>query len=123
MQGLVVVPLFGGFDERRDAGRLFYYDATGGRWEEDDYQATGSGGQPAKNSLKKRWREGLARDEAIRVAVEALLDASEDDVATGGPSVYRRIFPIALAVTASGADEVPEAEVEAAVAAVLEERG
>jgi proteasome beta subunit len=122
MQGLVVVPLFGGFDERRDAGRLFYYDATGGRWEEDDYQATGSGAQPAKNSLKKRWREGLTREEAIRFAVEALLDASEDDVATGGPSVYRRIFPIALAVTATGADEVPEAEVEAAALAVLEER-
>ena len=60
MQGLVVVPLFGGFDERRGAGRLFYYDATGGRWEEDDYQATGSGSQPAKNSLKKRWRAGLS---------------------------------------------------------------
>jgi proteasome beta subunit len=123
MQGLVVVPLFGGFDERRDAGRLFYYDATGGRWEEDDYQATGSGSQPAKNSLKKRWRAGLTREEAVRTAVEALLDASEDDVATGGPSVYRRIFPIALAVTASGADEVPESEVEAAVNSVLEERG
>ena len=122
MQGLVVVPLFGGFDERRDAGRLFYYDATGGRWEEDDYQATGSGSQPAKNSLKKRWRAGLTRMEAIRTAVEALLDASEDDVATGGPSVYRRIFPTALAVTASGADEVPESEVESAVNAVLEER-
>ena len=122
MQGLVVVPLFGGFDERRDAGRLFYYDATGGRWEEDDYQATGSGSQPAKNSLKKRWRAGLTRDEAVKTAVEALLDASEDDVATGGPSVYRRIFPIMLAVTATGADEVAESEVEAAVNAVLEER-
>jgi proteasome beta subunit len=122
MQGLVVVPLFGGFDERRDAGRLFYYDATGGRWEEEDYQATGSGSQPAKNSLKKRWRADLSRDQAVRVAVEALLDASEDDVATGGPSVHRRIFPTVLAVTASGADDVPEAEVEAAVEAVLEER-
>ncbi|HEX7247692.1 MAG TPA: proteasome subunit beta, partial [Actinomycetota bacterium] len=76
----------------------------------------------AKNSLKKRWREGLTREEAVKVAVEALLDASEDDVATGGPSVYRRIFPIALAVTATGADEVPEGEVEAAALAVLEER-
>ena len=64
MQGLVVVPLFGGFDERRAEGRLFYYDATGGRWEEDDYQSTGSGSQPAKNSLKKRWRPGLDRDGA-----------------------------------------------------------
>jgi proteasome beta subunit len=122
MQGLVVVPLFGGFDERRNAGRLFYYDATGGRWEEDDYQATGSGTQPAKNSLKKRWREGLNRVQAIAVAVEALLDASEDDVATGGPSVYRSIYPNVVAVTASGADEVPEPEVEAAAASVLEER-
>ena len=56
VQGLVVVPLFGGFDQARNEGRLFYYDATGGRWEEQDYQATGSGAQPAKNSLKKRWR-------------------------------------------------------------------
>jgi proteasome beta subunit len=122
MQGLVVVPLFGGFDEGRGEGRIFYYDATGGRWEEDDYQTTGSGGQPAKNSLKKRWRSGLSREEALRVAVEALLDAAEDDVATGGPDVTRRIFPNAVAVTLSGAEDVPEEQVAAAVAAVLEER-
>src|SRR5947207_210629 len=72
LQGLVVVPLFGGYDERRGEGRLFRYDATGGRWEEDDYQTTGSGGQSAKNSLKKRWRPGLSADEALRVGVEAL---------------------------------------------------
>jgi proteasome beta subunit len=122
MQGLVVVPLFGGYDLRRGEGRIFHYDATGGRWEEDDYQSTGSGSQPAKNSLKKRWRRDLDREAAIRVAVEALLDASEDDVATGGPDPNRKIYPIVLAVTAGGADEVPESEVEAAVAAVLEER-
>ncbi len=108
MQGLVVVPLFGGYDERRAEGRLFYYDATGGRWEEDDYQATGSGSQPAKNSLKKRWRPGLDREAALRAAVEALLDASEDDVATGGPNPVRHIYPIVLTVTASGADEMAE---------------
>jgi proteasome beta subunit len=122
MQGLVVVPLFGGFDLRRGEGRIFHYDATGGRWEEDDYQSTGSGSQPAKNSLKKRWRRDLDRQAAVRVAVEALLDASEDDVATGGPDPNRKIYPIVLAVTAGGADEVPEPEVEAAVAAVLEGR-
>jgi proteasome beta subunit len=122
MQGLVVVPLFGGFDHSVGEGRIFYYDATGGRWEEDDYQTTGSGGQPAKNSLKKRWRAGLSRSEALRVAVEALMDASEDDVATGGPDPARKIFPNALAVTESGAVDVPEDEIAAAVAAVLEER-
>ncbi|HSL12196.1 MAG TPA: proteasome subunit beta [Actinomycetota bacterium] len=122
MQGLVVVPLFGGFDERRGEGRIFYYDATGGRWEEDDFQATGSGSLPAKNSLKKRWRPQLARDEAIRVAVEALIDAADDDSATGGPDPSRGSYPVLLAVTVGGADEVPEAEVAAAVATVLEER-
>src|SRR6266705_3511609 len=102
MQGLVVVPLFGGYDERRSEGRIFYYDATGGRWEEDDYQTTGSGGMPAKNSLKKRWRPGLSREEAVRVAVEALVDAAEDDSATGGPDPARGIYPVVIAVTASG---------------------
>lgn len=123
MQGLVVVPLFGGYDARRGEGRIFYYDATGGRWEEDDYQSMGSGSAPAKNSLKKRWKPALPREEALRVAVEALLDASEDDVATGGPDVYRRIYPTVLTVTADGSAEVPEDEVAAAVSAVIEERG
>lgn len=122
MQGLVVVPLFGGYDERRREGRIFYYDATGGRWEEDDYQTTGSGGLPARNSLKKRWRPGLSREEAIRVAVEALIDASEDDTATGGPDIVRGILPNVVVVTAEGARDVPEEEVAAAVRAVQEER-
>ena len=104
MQGLVVVPLFGGFDERRGEGRIFYYDATGGRWEEDDYQTTGSGGQPAKNSLKKRWRTGLTRDEALRVAAEALIDAAEDDAATGGPDLVRGIWPVMVVVTSDGCE-------------------
>jgi len=122
LQGLVVVPLFGGFDERKDEGRIFYYDATGGRWEEDDYQTTGSGGQSAKNSLKKRWRPRLSADDALRVGVEALIDAAEDDAATGGPDAWRRIWPVAVRVTADGAADVPEADVVAAVEAVLQER-
>jgi proteasome beta subunit len=104
IQGLVVVPLFGGFDERRDEGRIFYYDATGGRWEEDDYHATGSGGRPARSSLKKRWRPGLDRGEALEVAVEALVDASQEDAATGGPDPTRGIFPTVVVVTAEGAE-------------------
>ena len=122
LQGLIVVPLFGGYDTRREEGRIFYYDATGGRWEEDDFQTTGSGGQPAKNSLKKRWRPGLSRDEALRVAVEALVDAAEDDAATGGPDANRGIWPVVMTVTAAGAEDVPEADVEAAYEAVLAER-
>jgi proteasome beta subunit len=122
VQGLVVVPLFGGYDRAREQGRLFYYDATGGRWEEEDYQATGSGAQPAKNSLKKRWRAGLAHDDAVRVAVEALIDAAEDDVATGGPDLSRGIVPVVVTVTASGAVEASDEDVTAAVRTVLETR-
>jgi proteasome beta subunit len=123
MQGLAVVPLFGGFDERRNEGRIFYYDATGGRWEEDDYQTTGSGGQPAKNSLKKRWKAGLTRDEALRVAAEALIDAADDDAATGGPDITRGIWPVMITVTVTGASDVSEADVTAAVDAVVAARG
>ena len=123
MQGLVVVPLFGGYDHRRNEGRIFYYDATGGRWEEDDYQTTGSGSQPAKNSLKKRWRAGLTREDALRVAAEALIDAAEDDSATGGPDAVRGIWPVMVIVTADGAADVPEPDVAAAVEAVLTARG
>jgi proteasome beta subunit len=122
MQGLVVVPLFGGFDQARNEGRLYYYDATGGRWEEQDYQATGSGAQPAKNSLKKRWRPGLSQDEGLRVAVEALIDAAEDDVATGGPDLARGIFPVVMTVTSEGATESTDEEVANAVRAVVETR-
>jgi proteasome beta subunit len=119
LQGLVVVPLFGGFDERRGEGRIFYYDATGGRWEEQDYHATGSGGRPAKSSLKKRWRPGLVRDDALRVAVEALVDASHEDVATGGPDPARGIYPTVIVVTADGAVAVGEDEVRSAYEAVI----
>jgi proteasome beta subunit len=122
MQGLVVVPLFGGYDVARSEGRLFYYDATGGRWEEEDFQATGSGAQPAKNSLKKRWRPGLTHEDALRVAAEALIDAAEDDVATGGPDLARGIFPVVVTVTAQGATEATDEDVASAVRAVLEAR-
>ncbi len=119
IQGLVVVPLFGGFDEGRGQGRIFYYDATGGRWEEDDYHATGSGGRPAKSSLKKRWRPGLSREEGIRVAVEALIDASQEDVATGGPDPNRGIWPNVLVVTTDGVADASQDEVRTAYEAIV----
>ena len=119
IQGLVVVPLFGGFDQRREEGRIFYYDATGGRWEEDDYHATGSGGRPARSSLKKRWRPGLDRAEALAVTVEALVDASQEDAATGGPDPTRGIFPTVVVVTAEGAESVGADELRSAYEGVV----
>jgi proteasome beta subunit len=122
MQGLIVVPLFGGFDETRDEGRLFYYDATGGRWEEEDFHATGSGGRPAKSSLKKLWRPGLSRDDGLRVAVEALIDAAEEDAATGGPDPSRGIFPTVQVIDADGSTQATDEQVRIAYDAVIAAR-
>ncbi len=121
LQGLIVVPLFGGYDERRGEGRLFRYDVTGGRWEETDYHSTGSGSLHARGTLKKKWRPGLDRPRALRVAVEALYDATQEDVATGGPNPLRGIFPSVKALTASGVEAVPDQEVRAAFEDILSE--
>jgi proteasome beta subunit len=122
MQGLVVVPIYGGFDIRRGDGRLFRYDAIGGRYEEADYNATGSGSRDAKATRKTRWCAGLPPQEAIEAAVESLLDASEADTATGGPDPVRGIYPSVYLATAEGVDEVPDNEIRLAFEAVLARR-
>jgi proteasome beta subunit len=122
-QGLVVVPIFAGFDERAGIGRLFKYDVTGGRYEETDYFAQGSGGKDARDSLKKRYRRDLARDEAVRVAVEALLDAADEDLGTGGPDLVRGIYPSIKTITRSGIADVSDDEVRRLCEIVLSERG
>lgn len=112
IQGLVVVPLFAGFDLSQTRGRIFKYDVTGGRYEDDDYHATGSGGKDARSSLKKRWQPELSQEDAIRVAIEALFDAADEDVGTGGPDLMRGIFPTVVSITQSGTSEIPEDEVK-----------
>ncbi|MBO3085841.1 proteasome subunit beta [Cellulomonas fengjieae] len=122
MQGLAVVPLFGGFDLDRRLGRIFSYDVTGGRYEEHDHHAVGSGSVFARGSLKKLWRPGLDAAAGVRVAVEALVDAADDDSATGGPDHTRRIWPVVATVTASGYLRVPDDELAAVATQVEQER-
>lgn len=122
MQGLVVVPIFAGYDVRRAEGRIFNYDVTGGRYEEADYAATGSGGKDARTTLKKLFRAGAARAEGLRWAVEALVDAAEEDVGTGGPDFVHGIFPTVKVVTRTGFEDVAESEVRAQCEAVLAAR-
>src|SRR3712207_5044862 len=99
MQGLAVVPVFAGYDLDRGVGRIFSYDVTGGRYEEHEHHSVGSGSVFARGALKKLWRPGLDTGGAIRVAVEALFDAADDDSATGGPDTVRRIWPVVATVT------------------------
>jgi proteasome beta subunit len=122
LQGLAVVPIFAGFDEKNGSGRLFKYDITGGRYEETNYDAQGSGAKDARDSLKKLWRKDMDREEALRVALEALLDAADEDVGTGGPDLIRGIFPTVKAITRSGFAEVSDAEVRRLCENILKDR-
>ena len=122
LQGLVVVPLFAGYDTRRRTGRIFRYDVTGGRWEDEDYYATGSGGRDARGSLKKRWRADIDGDTAVEILVEALYDAADEDAATGGPDLVRGIFPVIATVTSEGYRRLPDVEVRKAAERVVDAR-
>ncbi|MFF2008786.1 proteasome subunit beta [Streptomyces sp. NPDC058195] len=122
MQGLAVVPLFAGFDVDREQGRIFSYDVTGGRSEEHGYAATGSGSIFARNSMKKLYRRDLTEQDALTLIVQALYDAADDDSATGGPDVARRIYPIVTVITDEGFRRLDEAESSEIARAVLEHR-
>ena len=122
MQGLVVVPIFAGFDEKAGVGRLFKYDITGGRYEETNYDAQGSGAKDARDSLKKLWRRDMPRDEALRVVLEALWDAADEDVGTGGPDLVRGIYPTGKSITRSGFGDVPEDEIRRVCEQIVTDR-
>jgi proteasome beta subunit len=111
MQGLAVVPLFAGYDLRRRAGRLFQYDVTGGRYEEADFAATGSGSLHAGTVVKIGYRQGLAREETLDLAIQALFQAADEDSATGGPDLVRGIYPTMATITGQGFEHVEEPEV------------
>jgi proteasome beta subunit len=121
-QGLIVVPLFCGYDEQEQKGKLYSYDVVGGRYEEQDYATTGSGGTEARAFLKAEWREDMGEDDAIRVALEALIAASEEDAATGGPDPKRGIYPNVVTVTDRGYREIPDEELGPIAIAALEGR-
>ncbi len=122
MQGLVVIPLFAGYDLRLKKGRIFSYDVTGGRFEETDFHATGSGGRDAKNTVKLSYRERLGRDEAVEIAVTALYEAADEDTATGGPDPVRGIYPVVATVDAEGYRRFEDTEVAEHFARVLTRR-
>ncbi|MGH9081802.1 MAG: proteasome subunit beta [Acidimicrobiales bacterium] len=122
MQGLAVVPLFAGYDERRGTGRIFTYDVTGGHYEEADFQATGSGGRDARTTIKLGFREGMDRREAVELAVRALYEAADEDAGTGGPDLVRGIYPLLAVVTADGYAPVPEEEVARTFSTLIERR-
>ncbi|MBY8880507.1 proteasome subunit beta [Actinacidiphila acidipaludis] len=122
LQGLAVVPMFAGYDTDREKGRIFSYDVTGGRSEELGFAATGSGSVYARGSLKKLYRHDLTERQMVTAVVQALYDAADDDAATGGPDLTRKIFPIVSVITEDGFRRLSEAEVSEIAHSVLDGR-
>src|SRR5206468_1400270 len=126
MQGLAVVPLFAGYDLESDdpakAGRIFSYDVTGGRYEEHSFHSVGSGSVFARGALKKLFREDFDEADAVTACIQALYDAADDDSATGGPDLTRRIFPVVTGVTSEGFRRLGEDEVAQITQRVVDER-
>jgi proteasome beta subunit len=119
MQGLAIVPLFAGFDLVAGQGRIFSYDVTGGRYEETAFHSVGSGSLFARGALKKLYREDLSETECVTALVQALYDAADDDSATGGPDLTRRIFPVVQVITAEGGRRLPDSSVAEIADAVI----
>ena len=126
MQGLAVVPLFAGYDLDADdpakAGRIFSYDVTGGRYEEHSFHSVGSGSVFARGALKKLYREDFTEEDAVIACIHALYDAADDDSATGGPDLTRRIFPVVAGVTVDGFRRLPDDEVAGVTQRVVDDR-
>lgn len=122
IQGLIVIPIFVGFDLKRNEGRIYKYDLVGGRYEEADYYAIGSGGKDARATMKKLYRPGMAEADSVPLAVEALYDAADEDIGTGGPDFVRRIFPSVRLVTRAGIQDITEEHVAALCEAIVNAR-
>ncbi len=122
MQGLAVVPLFAGYDLVAGQGRIFSYDVTGGRYEETAFHSVGSGSLFARGSLKKLYRDDLDAEGAVTAVIQALYDAADDDSATGGPDITRRIFPVVHVITAGGGEQMPDESVAAIADRILASR-
>jgi proteasome beta subunit len=122
MQGLVAVPLFAGYDEDRGIGRIFSYDVAGGRYEEHRYYGIGSGSVFARGALKKLYTDGMPATDAILACMQALYDAADDDSATGGPDMTRRIYPVVATITADGFERLSDGAAGEYVQTVLEGR-
>jgi proteasome beta subunit len=122
MQGLVLVPLLAGYDLDSGAGRIFSYDPAGGPSEEHRFYSIGSGSVFAQGALKKLYTEDMPASEAVLCCLQALYDAADDDSATGGPDIARRIFPVVTTITGDGFRRLPEAEVAEAAQRVVADR-
>lgn len=122
MQGLAVIPLFAGFDLRLSTGRLFQFDVTGGRYEEANFAATGSGSVHATTVIKMGYEEQLNESAAVDLAANAIFEAADEDSATGGPDLIRDVYPIIAKITSEGYEPIPSADISSVFTAIIDNR-
>jgi proteasome beta subunit len=122
MEGLAALPLFAAYDKTKDSGRVFSYDITGGRYEEHDYYAVGSGSLFARASLKKMFEVQQDHKFAIKIALESIYDAAEEDSATAGPDMARNIFPVVVKVDKHGFERISESDLSSILNDILHGR-
>jgi proteasome beta subunit len=120
--GMVVIPIFAGYDLRRQVGRIFNYDITGGRYEEMEFHATGSGGTYARMLIKQQWRPDISLNDAVELSLAALFEAADEDSATGGPDAIRGIYPTVASITSDGYTDIDEADISARFASLIAQR-
>lgn len=122
LQGLVVVPLFAGVEAGTTIGSIYEYDPIGGQYRASDHAASGSGAMIARQTLKRFVDASADVETTTRLAVEALFDAAEDDSATGGPDLVRRIYPIVTVIDQTGYHELDDETVAGLVQQVVDAR-
>jgi len=108
LQGLVVIPIFVGYDVYEGMGKIFKYDVTGGTYEEAEFHATGAGGKDARNTLKKFYHPDLDMEAALEITLEALQDAADETLGTAGIDLERDIYPTVKLVTTEGIRDIED---------------
>lgn len=119
LQGLAVVPILAGYDLNHNVGRIFTYDITGGRYEEQDHYATGSGGRDARTTIKLGYKRNMDRAAAVELAIQGLYEAADEDAGTGGPDVVRGIYPTVATITREGFVRIDEQEIASSFQALI----
>lgn len=117
-RGLVALPIFAGVSVPDGAGKIFSFDITGGRFEEHHHHSVGSGAPYAGGTLKRLWKPELSQEQAIEIALKALIDAAEEDAATSGPDSQRGIFPRIKIATTAGVDTIADATIRQHLSAI-----
>ena len=122
MQGLAVVPLFAGYDlARGPAGSSPTTSPVATTRRPSTTPPARVAATPARPSSSATG-SGMARDDAVELAIQSLYEAADEDSATGGPDLIRGIYPLVATVTAEGFAAVPEEEVAERFAALIERR-